>query len=597
MKKSFEAGGSSNPSDKNQGRAGEFSRMLAEAQQGKDLQKRPEVLSRRHPETPDHSSAETVVGLRLLLNDLQGSSSQDSNKHKTREYYLDDFLSKRLKAVNQNLDPSEQRNSQEIQGANLSDDDSKLEYVKNTPTELKWDIFLKSFLSENFLYIYENKHDRCAAIEFLEKECSQSKEYNQLVTQKFVEKLTDVRLEKDDDSRDIRLRMISAVGRLGDKSVVPELLNKLSSRRIHWSSYEEAAIAGVAVMLDPQLAVTKLLEKLSDGSLPNSKRTIMAFAIGMSKDRSAVSKLHLIRSSPNIDRNLHEAITSAIEMLESPSFGSELVKAISGKRIDKVAVSWALPHMAGKLGDISVAQELVNVLPRCELSGIPIAVREIGSKLSDPKKIKELADKLLSGAENFHGIALIKEISKALGELGKKLKTEKDVKELSNKLVAMLVDERTPQEATPSIANAMFDLELHLAEPDPYKRFLNLGEGRKNACKKVKEKLLKYKQEFAKEGKDINEFYEMLSKVAFSNDIRTAMQIRVFLPIMKTAGPSFAPKLEELSAIQGQVDRRGVRTEKGWFMTKEEHERMLQFAHDLRNYPSSNGREPSPKVG
>jgi HEAT repeat protein len=565
MKKSFEAGGSRNPSDKNQGRAGEFSRMLAEAQQGKDLQGSP--------------------------------SPQDSNKHKTREYYLDDFLSKRLKAVSQNLDPSEQRNSQEIQGANLSDDDSKLEYVKNTPTELKWDIFLKSFLSENFLDIYENKHDRCAAIEFLEKECSQSKEYSQLVAQKFVEKLTDVRLEKDDDRRDIRLRMISAVGRLGDKSVVPELLNKLSSQRTHWSLNEEAAIAGVAVMLDPQLAVPKLLEKLSDGSLPNSKRTIMAFAIGMSKDRSAVSTLDSIRHSNlnTTNENLSQAITSAIEMLESPSVVPGLIKAISDQRIDKVAVSWALPHMAGKLGDISVAQELVNILPRCELSGIPIAVREIGSKLSDPKKIKELADKLLNGAENFHGIELTKEISKALGELGKKLKTEKDVKELSNKLVAKLFDKQTPQEATPSIANAVFDLELHLAEPDPYKRFFNLEEGRKNACKKIKEKLLKYKQEFAKEGKDINEFYEMLSKVAFSNDIRTAMRIRVFLPIMKTAGPSFAPKLEELSAIQGQVDRRGVRTEKGWFMTKEEHERILQFAHDLRDYPSSNAENLPPK--
>jgi HEAT repeat protein len=565
MKKSFEAGGSRNPSDKNQGRAGEFSRMLAEAQQGKDLQGSP--------------------------------SPQDSNKHKTREYYLDDFLSKRLKAVSQNLDPSEQRNSQEIQGANLSDDDSKLEYVKNTPTELKWDIFLKSFLSENFLDIYENKHDRCAAIEFLEKECSQSKEYSQLVAQKFVEKLTDVRLEKDDDRRDIRLRMISAVGRLGDKSVVPELLNKLSSQRTHWSLNEEAAIAGVAVMLDPQLAVPKLLEKLSDGSLPNSKRTIMAFAIGMSKDRSAVSTLDSIRHSNlnTTNENLSQAITSAIEMLESPSVVPGLIKAISDQRIDKVAVSWALPHMAGKLGDISVAQELVNILPRCELSGIPIAVREIGSKLSDPKKIKELADKLLNGAENFHGIELTKEISKALGELGKKLKTEKDVKELSNKLVAKLFDKQTPQEATPSIANAVFDLELHLAEPDPYKRFFNLEEGRKNACKKIKEKLLKYKQEFAKEGKDISEFYEMLSKVAFSNDIRTAMRIQVFRPIMKTAGPSFAPKLEELSAIQGQVDRRGVRTEKGWFMTKEEHERILQFAHDLRDYPSSNAENLPPK--
>jgi hypothetical protein len=483
--------------------------------------------------------------------DLQGSQSpQDSSKPKTREYYLNDFLSERLKAVSQSLDPSEQRNSQEIQGANLSNDDSKLEYVNKIPIELKWDIFLKSFLPENFLDIYENKHDRCAAIEFLEKECSQSKEHSQSVAQKFVEMLTDVRLENN-DSRDIRLRMISAIGRSGDKSVVPELLNKLSSQRLHWSSYEEAAIAGVAVMLDPQLAVPKLLEKLSDGSLPSSRRTIMAFAIGMSKDRSAVSKLHSIHSSDlnTTNENLTQAITSAIEMLESPSFGSGLVKVLSDERIDKW-VRWNLPYIAGKSRDILVARELVNMLSWQKWAEIATAVGEIGSRLSNPEEIKALADNLLNVTENFHGLALTQEISKAVGELGKKLKTEKDVKELSNKLVAKLFDKRTPQEATPSIANVVFDLELHLAEPDHYKRFFNLGEGRKNACEKIKEELLKYKQEFAKEGKDISEFYEMLSKVAFSDDIRGAMRIRVFRPIMKTAGPSFAPKLKELSAIQ-----------------------------------------------
>jgi hypothetical protein len=64
---------------------------------------------------------------------------------------------------------------------------------------------------------------------------------------------------------------------------------------------------------------------------------------------------------------------------------------------------------------------------------------------------------------------------------------------------------------------------------------------------------------------------------------------------MKTAGPSFAPKLEELSAIQCQVDRLGIRNKKGWFMTKEERKRMFQFAHDLRDYPSSNAENLPPK--
>jgi hypothetical protein len=561
MQKRFEKGESSSSCGKNQGRAGEFSRKLAEAQQGKDLREPLSHQSLENQQTPENSTEK----------DLQGSSlPQDSRKPKTQEDYIDEFLCKHS--------PEKDKSVQEV----------LTQKIKDVPLDIKLDIFINSFLSEKFLDIYENEHDRCTAIEFLEKAGDQS------VALKLVEQMTDERLGHDTDAR---LRMISAVGRLGDQSVVPELLNKLSSHTFK-SIQDKGAIAGVAVMLDRQLAVPKFLEMLSKESTPLDTRLMMAFAIGMSEDQSVVPELHSIRSSihPNIDRSLHTTITNAIELLESPSIGSELVKVISEYMapIDE----WnGRQCIVGKLGDISVAQKLVEMLSCCKeytshaFTHTPRTVGEIGRRLGNSEEIKELFDDLLNVIynKNLHHIEPMREIPKAVGELGKRLEP-KDVKELSNKLVATLFDERIPQRAAPFIANAVFELEQHFVEPDPFKRFLNLGEVRKKACEKIKEEILTYRQKFTEAGKDISEFYEMLSKAAFINNTRKEIRLRVFYPIMGTADPSFAPKLEQLAALEnryGPQHGSPVLTKKGWYITTEELQRMRKLAYDLRNRPSS----------
>jgi hypothetical protein len=539
MERSFDRGQSGNPSDKNQGRAGEFTRKLAEAQPGKDL---------REP-----------------------SSSQSSETHKIPKNLID------------NHHPENTKEPEEVLvHTHLSPDMQQKLYIMVLP--------------EKFLDIYKdnNKHDRRTAIEFLEKEG------DPLVAHKFVKLLTDKRFCKDPDTQ---LRMISAIGRLKDPSVVPELLNTLSSNGYDSRAY--GAIAGVAVMLDRQVAVPKLIEMFRDYKKTDwNQRSMIALAIGMSGDQSAVQKLEELNFYlPLVHKDeSHKAVDHAITVLESPSVGKALVEVFSDRKMHTPMLQ-NLPYVVGKLGDISVAHELVDMLscyegdPYYTFDNIPKAVEEIGIRSGNSEEIKELSKKLLDVIYKNKCELRIKvkeNIYEAVGELGKILPSE-DAEELSKEFGAKLFDERIPQRCAPAIASAMFELELHLAEPDPLRRILNPKEAEEKACKNIKEEILNYRKEFAKEGrKDISIFYEMLSKAAFSNNTRREMRIGVFRPIMKEAGSSFAPKLEELS-YGYQFSDKFYKTSKGWYITSEELQRMRKFAQDLRDRPSSSDAERLPQ--
>ena len=535
METRFEKGEPSNPSAKRQKRAGEFSRQLAGAQPGKDL---------REPSSP-----------------------QSSEKR---------YIPK-----------------------NIDDHEFSLEKDTPLPRELHKPIF-ERVLAEKFLDIYENEQDRCTAIEFLETSGEKS------VARKFVEQLTDKRLNKDPETQ---LRMISAIGKLGDPSVVPKLLDMLPS--FHYEEekarlYE--AIAGVTVMLDRQSAVPKLCEMLSDRvkKCPKMIQTPIIAAIGMSRDRSAVPKLREILSShPNIERFLQENITTAINMLESSSIEAWFID----ESYYVVPMAHLEHNITGKLGDISVARGLVEQIPdvlgtAIRISEFPRSIAEICRRSGSPQEIKELSDNLLRVAQkNHHPLRMMREMYKAVGELGKRLKPE-DGKEISKELVAALFNgqinryEQYKRIASQCIANAVFELEQHLAEPDPFKRILNAGEVKKEACKNIKEEILRYREKFVEAGNDISEFYEILSRAAFSDDTPKEMRIITFYPIMGTAGPSFAPKLEELAAPHpegGIVYKKHIRTKNGWLIGNEEQQRMMKLAQYLRDRPSSSDAEHLPQ--
>jgi hypothetical protein len=545
MERSFERGQSGKSSDKNQGRAGEVTRRLAEARQGKDSQEPSSPQSSETPQTHKES--------------IDIHSPDVSLENAFRRLGI-----KEIK-VKQNI--------------------------------------CKEVLSEKLLDIYENnnKHDRRTAIDFLEKErdklvtykrCTAieflEKEGNPLVAHKFVELLNDKRLGNDPKTQ---LRMISAIGRLKDPSVVPELLKTLSSNK-YYPLEAYGAMAGVAVMLDRQVAVPKLIEMFRDYRKTKwNQRSIIALAIGMSGDQSAVQKLkelNFYRPFVNKDES-HKMVEHAINVLEGPSVGKELVKVFSDQRMNASLLKDVL-YVVGKLGDISVAHELVDMLscyerdPYYTFDNIPKAVEEIGIRSGNSEEIKELSKKLLKVVyEDKYSLRIgtKQKICEAVSEFGKILPSE-DAKELSKEFGAKLFDERILQECAPAIANAMFELELHRAEPDPLKRILDPGKVRREACENIKEEILQLRQDFIEDGKVSSKFYERLSKAAFSNDTRREMRIWVFRPIMKEAGSSFAPTLEKLY----KSDR---------FITEEEWQKMREFAQYLRDHPSSSDAEHFPQ--
>jgi hypothetical protein len=382
------------------------------------------------------------------------------------------------------------------------------------------------------------------------------------------------------------------------------------------------------------------------------------------KLRSILSNLNIdndfdIDFDNNFDNNFSKAINNAIRMLESPSVESELSKVISDSwageygLYNKAVIEKALPFISGKLGDILVANELVEMFsnnynhnyfynPRIDKT--PRAVEDIVGRIGNPKEIKDFAERLLheNDQEGICAQHMTKELVKAVSGLGKRLvelaaqsRGEggvelKDVKQLSKKIVAKLFSERIPQEWAPSIANAVFELEQHLAEPNPLNRILDSGEVRRKACKNIKDEILQIRQNFIEEdGKVSSKFYVILSKAAFSNCTRKEMRIWVYRPIMEEAGPSFAPRLEKLATLEGMSERAplsnesplaraqnlGIITitklapkgtagiysfneeelcydkvfdnEEGWSISEKEQQRMRKFAQSLRSGPSS----------
>jgi hypothetical protein len=567
MERSFERGQSGKSSDKNQGRAGEVTRRLAEAQLGKDLR-----------------------GL---------SSPQSSEMHKIPKNLID------------NHHPE-----------NTKEPEEALVYTHLSP-DMQQKIY-RMVLPEKFLDIYKdnNEHNSRTEIDFLEKERNKLVTYNlrtaidsiekeggPLVAHKFVKLLTDKRFLKDPETQ---LRMISAIGKLGDPSVVPKLLNILSSNILQKESLYQAAIAGVAVRLDRQCAVPVLLKSIFAYDCDQwNIGTPRAIAIGMSGDQSVVQELEWRVRSIDLrgydfdgepKKIFFNGINHAIKMLKEPSsVGPELVKAIS----EEYTPIDSLLCIAGKLGDISVAQALVDKLScydaeshTSKLDIIPRTITEICSRADSPTEIKGLSKKLLNVLERkeiYFSSKLTSEIPKALAELGKILPSE-DAEELSGKLVTMFFhgDEAHSHEAAPFIANAMFELEQHLAEPNPLNRLLDAERVKQNACKKIKEKILEYRQKLVETDADISHFYESLTQAAFFDETCIEMRIGVFRPIMKTAGPSFAPKLEDCAGKCITADGTLFRNEKDWFMNKVEHNRMRKFAHDLRNPSSSNAENLPP---
>ena len=665
MKKSLDRGQPSKSSDNYQGRAGEFTRKLAKAQLGKGIRE----LSSPH------------TGLLSLIHISDEQSSLVVHRPRIVSLDADWYQSSEKRYIPKDI----------------SDSEFSLEKDTPLPLELHKPIF-ERVLAEKFLDIYENKHDRCAAIEFLEKSGEKS------VARKFVEQLNDERLEKDPDTS---LKMISAIGKLGDPSVVPELLNKLSSFTIPPSicGFEMSALyyemygamAGVTVMLDRdrkmvdrdhemvdrdrKSVVLELCEMLSDQerlAVPEPFRNaeyqkefkclVITYAIGMSGYQPAAEKLRSILSNLDInndfDNNFSKAINNAIRMLESPSVESELSKVISDKRAgeygiyNNIVIEKALPFISGKLGDILVANKLVEMFSNKPyndndretviIDKTPRAVEDIVGRIGNPKEIKDFAERFLheNDQEGNYAQAITKELVKAVSGLGKRLvelavpsKGEggvklEDVKQLSKKIVAKLFSERIPQQRAPSIANAVFELEQHLAEPNPLNRILDPGKVRREACKNIKDEILQIRQNFMEEdGKVSSKFYEILSKAAFSNCTRKEMRIGVYYPIMKEAGQTFAPRLEKLATPQGRSSRAplsdesllaraqnlGIITitkrspegtagiysfneeelcydkvfdnEEGWSISKKEQQRMKKFAQYLRSGPSSSDAE------
>ncbi len=232
-------------------------------------------------------------------------------------------------------------------------------------------------------------------------------------------------LKKGSHEGETQVRMAYAIGRLGDRSLVPGLINELlNNQELRKRDFLCGSIVSAIVMLGGQ-------RKLAD-----------------------------ICSRQYRGENVDVAMKSVDKMLGDSSSRQELVRELDSTNAWKDGRIKAI--VLGMLGDISVARDLVKGLSQDNLDYLVYeegyaAIGRIGKRLTDPSEVKELSDRLVEEISKTNLVGRMKRqehIAKAIGELGKRLAqlatqktvisesqrdqrlvTQEDAKELSKKLV------------------------------------------------------------------------------------------------------------------------------------------------------------------
>ena len=178
----------------------------------------------------------------------------------------------------------------------------------------------------------------------------------------------------------IRIHLATALGRLGERSIAPDLLGLLigelsrsdmhyrpSSTSLHWS------IAAALGSLGERSIVPNLLQLFSDEQPHPDMRVSITMALGMLGERSVASFLSQQLSNEQIPASVREAIASALGALGERSIAPDLLPLLSDEQIDR-AVRKAI---ASALGTLSDDESAVRALAGFLLQGSEEAIVSI----------------------------------------------------------------------------------------------------------------------------------------------------------------------------------------------------------------------------
>ncbi|WP_417909161.1 HEAT repeat domain-containing protein [Candidatus Electronema sp. PJ] len=208
-----------------------------------------------------------------------------------------------------------------------------------------------------------------------------------------------LKLLADKDS-EVRRSAAIALGDLGDRSVVPEIVKLLSDRD---SDVRQSAAYALGKLGDRSV-VPEIVKLFSDGD--SDVRRSAAIALGDLGDRSVAPEIVKLLSDG--DEFVRISAATVLSSMGDPSVAPELVKLLADKNANmrQVAV-----EIFGKQGDPSVVPELVKLLADKNANMRRVAAEILG-KLGDPSVVPELVKLLADKNANMRQVA-----AEALGKL------------------------------------------------------------------------------------------------------------------------------------------------------------------------------------
>ncbi|MEW6619796.1 MAG: HEAT repeat domain-containing protein [bacterium] len=256
----------------------------------------------------------------------------------------------------------------------------------------------------------------------------------------------------------VRSAAVEAIGKLGDKSALPQLIPLLSDAE--WDVVRSAAAEAIGKLGDKSV-LPKLIPLLNDAD--GYVCSAAARAIGELGDKSVLPKLILLLKDAKWD--VRSAAARAIGNVRDKSVLPQLIPLLSDA---DGYVRSAAARAIGKLGDKSALPQLIPLLSDDEWYVRSAAAEAIG-KLGDKSALPQLIP-LLSDADGY----VCSAAARAIGELGDKsvlpklillLKDAKwDVRSAAARAIGKLGDKSALPQLIPLLNDAKWDVRSAAAE-------------------------------------------------------------------------------------------------------------------------------------
>jgi HEAT repeat protein len=255
------------------------------------------------------------------------------------------------------------------------------------------------------------------------------------------------------DNSDVRQDVAGALGQLGERTVIPELLAVLKDKQD--KPKIRGDVAEALGKIRERTVIPELLAVLKDKQDNPNARMSVARALGQIGERTVIPELLTVLKDKQEDINVRGSAGWALGKLGERTMARELLAMLKDKREDSY-VRQFVAQALGQLGERTVAPELLAMLKdKREDSYVRQLVAQALGQLGERTVIPELLAMFKDKREDSYVRRLVAE---ALGQLGERA--------IARELLAMLKDKQEDSYVRQLVAQTLGQLGERTVIPE-----------------------------------------------------------------------------------------------------------------------------------